>query len=264
MQLRGRTVLITGASTGIGAATARAMSARGATVILVARSEDKLRALADDLPGTAAAYPCDVGDHVAVAAMAERVRAENGTPDLIVNNAGAGRWLFIEETDPEEFRQMVAVPFMAAFFVTRAFIQEMLDRGSGWIVNVNTPICELAWPGALGYGCARAGMRGFDATLAADLRGTGIGVTTVIPGKVSSEYFEHNPGTEDRVPSIERLMRTLTPDDVAESICGAVERERRHVVQPLTLRLLLLQNRVMPRFGEWLAWRTGARRPSAN
>jgi uncharacterized protein len=260
MELRERTVLLTGASTGIGAATARAMSRRGATVLLVARSEDTLRALAEELPGPAAVYPCDVGDREAVAAMAERVRVEHGVPNVIVNNAGAGRWLFIEETEPEEFAQMVAVPFMAAFFVTRAFIRDMISRGSGWIVNVNSAISESPWPGAHGYGCARWALRGFDATLAGDLRGTGIGVTSVVPGKVSSEYFDHNPGVEQRIPRITRIVRTLTPDEVAESICRGVARERRHVVEPLMLRLLFLQNRLTPRLIESLLWRTGARR----
>jgi NAD(P)-dependent dehydrogenase (short-subunit alcohol dehydrogenase family) len=87
----------------------------------------------------ALACPTDVSDHHAVAQMAERIRAEEGVPDVVVNNAGAGRFLFIEETSPEELVQMTAVPYHAAFFVTRAFIVEMLARRSGRIVNVSTP-----------------------------------------------------------------------------------------------------------------------------
>jgi short-subunit dehydrogenase len=136
----------------------------------------------------------------------------------------------------------------------------MLARGSGWVVNVNTPISHFAWPGAIGYGGSRWAMRGFDACLHADLRGTGVGVTQVVPGKVSSEYFEHNPGAEERIPSIARLIRTLSPDDVAEGICQGIERERREVIQPLMLRLLFLQARLAPRLTEWVVWRTGARR----
>ena len=260
MELRGRTVLITGASTGIGAATARAMAGRGAAVLLVARSADKLATLAEQLGVDAHAHPCDVGDAAQVAAMAERVREAHGVPDVIVNNAGAGRWLFVEETEPAEFVQMISVPFLAAFFVTRAFIDGMLARGSGRIVNVNTPISVLPWQGALGYGSARWAMRGFDATLAADLRGTGVGVTNVIPAKVTSEYFDHNPGAEERIPRIARIIPTLSPEQVGESICRGVERERRQVVEPLMLRLLFAQARLFPRLSEWITWRTGARR----
>lgn len=260
MDLQNRTVLVTGASTGIGAATARSLSRRGATVLLVARTESKLKTLSSELPGPSSVYACDVGDPSAVAQMAQRVRAEHGIPDVIVNNAGAGRWLFIEETEPDEFNQMIAVPFLAAFYVTRAFVADMISRGSGRIVNINTPISDVPWPGAMGYGCARWAMRGFDATLAADLRGTGVGVTNVVPGKVSSEYFDHNPGAEERIPRIASLMRTLTPDQCGEMICRGIERERRRVVKPAELKMLVLLARLSPSFVEWLAWRTGARR----
>ena len=259
MELAGKTVLITGASTGIGAATARAMSARGARTALVARSEDKLRELAAGLED-AHAYPADVSDPAAVAAMAERVRADLGTPDVLVNNAGAGRWLFVEETDPDEFVRMNQVPYFAAFFVTRAFIEDMLTRGSGRIVNVNTPVAVLTWPGAVGYGSARWGVRGLTATLRMDLRGTGIGVTEVIPAKVSSEYFENNPGAEERIPRVARILKTLTPEECGDMIVRAVERERREVIFPWLLRLFFVQARLAPRLTEWIVWRTGARR----
>jgi short-subunit dehydrogenase len=112
----------------------------------------------------------------------------------------------------------------------------------------------------VGYSGARWGLRGFDATLRADLRGTGVGVTHVVPAKVSSEYFEHNPGAEERIPRAARLIRTLTPEEVAEAICAGVERERREVVVPWLLRLFYLQSRFFPRLTEWVLWRTGARR----
>jgi uncharacterized protein len=143
MKLAGRTVLITGASTGIGAAAAREMAARGAQVALVARSAGPLSELALALTnagGQAHAYPTDVSDREAVAELAERVTAELGVPDVLVNNAGAGRFLFIDETPPEEVESMMAVPFFAAFQVTRAFIGDMIARGSGHIVNVTTPV----------------------------------------------------------------------------------------------------------------------------
>jgi short-subunit dehydrogenase len=260
VDLRGNTALITGASAGIGAATARAMCRRGARVLLVARSEDKLEALVRELGDSAAAYPCDASDHRAVAVMAERVQAEHGVPDVVVNSAGAGRWLRIEDTDPEEFLAMAAVPYFAAFFITRAFVEGMLTRGSGWVVNVDSPASQVAWPGAVGYISARGALRGFDAGLRADLRRSGIGVTHMVPAKVSSEYFLHNPGSEERIPTIARLIPALTPEQVAEAICRAVERGRREVVVPSMLRAFYWGERFMPRLTEWLAWRTGARR----
>ncbi|MGA7690391.1 MAG: SDR family NAD(P)-dependent oxidoreductase [Jiangellales bacterium] len=260
MQLANRVVLVTGASSGIGAATARAMSGRGATVLLVARRQAALHEVAASLPGRAEIYPCDVGDPDAVSAMAARVRTDVGVPDVIVNNAGAGRWLWIEETSNEEFLAQVAVPFHAAFFVTRAFIEPMLDRRSGWVVNVNSPASAWPWPGAIGYAASRWGLRGFDEGLAADLRGTGIGVTAVVAGRTDSDYFTANPGALERLPTLDKLYRRLSPDHVAQMIVRGVERERRSVVEPLEIRLTNLAARVAPRGVTWLLGRTGATR----
>lgn len=263
MRIAGGTAVVTGASAGIGAATARALSRRGAHVALVARREAALADVAAGLAGPAHVYPCDVGDPDAVSAMASHVREQMGTPDVIVNNAGAGRWRWIEETSNEEFLSQVAVPFHAAFFVTRAFVEEMLARGSGWVVNVNSPISEWAWPGAIGYGASRWGLRGFDECLAADLRGTGIGVTSVVAGHTDSDYFEANPGSLDRVPWLDRYYRRLSPDDVAEMIVRGVEQEKRRVVEPLEVRLTNTAARLAPRAVSWLTGRTGARRGPA-
>jgi len=264
VQLRNTSVLITGASTGIGAATARAVAARGATALLVARSADKLERLAHEIDragGKARPFPADVGDPDAVAAMAELVKAEIGVPSVIVNNAGAGRFLFIDETDPHELASMTDVPYHAAFYVTRAFIEEMIARKSGRIVNITTPVAYFTWPGAAGYAGARWAVRGFTEALRADLYRTGVGVSVVVPAKVSSEYFEHNPGAEQRIPKIARLIRTLTPEQTADAVVGAIEKERAEVFVPAELRFLELQNRLFPGVTRWIVHRTGARRP---
>lgn len=260
MDLVNRTVLVTGASSGIGAATAELASQRGATVVVVARRRDRLHEVAARLPGRALAVPCDVGDHEDVAQMAARVVDEVGVPDVIVNNAGAGRWLWVEETTPQEFLAQVSVPFHAAFFVTRAFIEPMLERGSGWVVTVNSPISQWAWPGALGYGAARWGLRGFDECLALDLRGTGIGVSAVVAGHTDSEYFDANPGSLDRVPSLDRYLRRLSPHDVATMIVRAVEAERRYVTEPLSIRLVNASARLWPGIATRITSATGAQR----
>lgn len=247
MNIAGRTVLVTGASSGIGAATAGEMRRRGAHVLLVSRRTT-------DLEGHW--YPCDLADPAAVGEMASRIRADGHRPDIIVNCAGAGRFLFLDETIPDDLAAMTAVPYFAAFQVTREFIADMRERRSGWIVTVNSPASRAVWPGAVAYSGARWALRGFIAALSAELRNTGVGVTEVIPGKVASEYFVHNPGAEQRIPKIGGFFPTLTCEQVATAICAAVERERRLVVIPRPLRLVLL----FPRVAEYLLWRTGARR----
>jgi short-subunit dehydrogenase len=247
MNLAGRTVLITGASSGIGAATAREMRRRGARTLLVARHTA-------DLEGHW--YPCDLADAAAVSELARRIRADGNAPDVIVNCAGAGRFLFLDETTADDLAAMTAVPYFAAFRVTREFIDELRQKRAGWIVTVNSPASRAVWPGAVAYTGARWALRGFTAALSAELKHSGIGVTEVIPGKVASEYFARNPGAEERIPKIGRIIPTLTCEQVATAICDAVERERRLVVIPRLLRLMLL----FPPVAEYLLRRTGAKR----
>src|SRR5215207_6098475 len=230
MELPGRTVLITGASQGLGAATARLMAARGAEVLLLARSEDKLREVASTIEsagGRARVHPVDLADLDAVLATTEEIKGAGIIPDVIVNNAGIGRWLFIEETPLEEMRAIMAVPYFAAFAVTKAFSAEMAERGSGNICSVNSPGAWFPWPGSVAYTSARWALRGFSAALRIDMRGTGVTVTDVVMSKVASNYWENNPGSEERMPLVDRLIPTLSVDQAAAIVARAVERERR-------------------------------------
>ena len=140
MKIQGKWVLITGASSGIGAALARAVARSGGRPLLLARREPALRQVADSLgPGAESrVYPVDLSDSKAVDDVAVRITAEVGTPDVLVNNAGAGRWRFVDETTPEEAVQMMAVPYFAAFCITHAFLPAMTRRGSGHIVNISS------------------------------------------------------------------------------------------------------------------------------
>jgi len=265
MQMTGRLVLVTGASSGIGAATARLAASRGARVLLLARSRQALEDLASDIRakgGTAWPYPVDLADIGAVASVCRAIEAEVGTPDVVVNNAGAGRWLAIDETEPAEAVQMMAVPYLGAFAVSRAFVPGMLRRGSGHLANLTSPAAYLAIPGSTAYSVARWAMRGFSEALRADLAGTGIGVSLIVPGKVSSAYFDNNPGTEARVPWIARMFRTVSPEEVASAILRAVERGQREAVFPFLLRATLFLNRLAPRLVGWAVERTGWRRPA--
>jgi short-subunit dehydrogenase len=230
VKLAGRTVLITGASQGLGAETARAIAARGAEVLLLARSEDKLRDVAASIErsgGRAHVHPVDLADLAAVTATTAAIKTAGITPDVLINNAGIGRWLFIEETPLEEMQAIMAVPYFAAFAVTQAFIAEMAERGSGNICNVNSPAAWFPWPGSVAYAAARWALRGFSAALRADVRGTGLTVTDVVLSKIASSYWQNNPGSEERAPWVDRLIPTLSPERAAAIVTRAVERERR-------------------------------------
>jgi NADP-dependent 3-hydroxy acid dehydrogenase YdfG len=144
--------------------------------------------VASSIGEAASFYTTDLRDAAAVTSLSDRVTSEIGTPDIIVNNAGAGRWKFVEETTPAEAVDMMAVPYFAAFNVTHAFLPGMLRRNTGHIVNVSSVGSRFVWPGATAYIAARWAVRGFTQALRADLADTGIHVTLYESGVVQSEY----------------------------------------------------------------------------
>lgn len=194
--------------------------------------------------------------------MAERITAEVGTPDVLVNNAGAGRWKFVDETSPEEAMQMMAVPYFAAFCITHAFLPTMIRRGTGHIVNVSSVASHFVWPGATAYTAARWAVRGFTEALRADLKGTGVGITLFECGVVKSPYWDHNPGSRERVPKMGNLVPELTPEQVASAIIRGIEHNRHYVVIPFMMRMTILQHAVAPGVVQWLMTATGYRRPA--
>ena len=238
MEIKGKLALVTGASSGIGEAAARALAAKGAQVLLVARSADRLAAVAREIEaqgGKARAFAADLANPDDVARMGEAVRIEAGVPDILVSNAGAGRWLPIVETSPEEARQMIELPYLAAFYVTRFFLAEMLTRKSGHIVNVTSPASYLAWPNAAAYIAARQALKGFSEALHLEAAANGVFVSLVVLGEVESSYWEHNPGSREHVPKGPAPLSTV---DAAESIVEAIERRKKYVIRPALLRLL--------------------------
>src|SRR5438105_12543120 len=138
----------------------------------------------------------------------------------------------------------------------------MLQRGSGHIVNINSPVSRFVWPGAAGYAAARWALPGFTDALRADLHGTGLRVTSVIPGLVTSSYFDHNPGAYERLPKIARLVPALTPEQTAEGILWATEHNRREHVLPAMLRVFYVLHSLAPWAVEALLLRTGWQRPA--
>jgi uncharacterized protein len=248
MKIKGRAIVVTGASRGIGQFAARALARAGGRVALLARSPEVLQVATEIVSegGEAQGYCVDLTDPAAVVRVGRQIVSDIGEPEIVINNAGAGRWLHVEETPPEEAAAMVASPYLAAFYVTREFLPSMLSRRDGYIVNVNSPVAWLPWPGATAYMCARWALRGFTEALRTDLHGTGIKVMTLVPGKTSSTYFEHNPNSEERLPRITRWIRTLTPEEVAATLVNGIERDRCEIVFPWTLKLVFILHAVAP------------------
>jgi short-subunit dehydrogenase len=240
--MRDKLILVTGASSGIGRATATLLAKRGGRVLLLARSKDRLEATAREITrggGKAAAYAVDLSEAESVRTTAERIKGEHGVPDVLINNAGSGRWLPLVETSMDEARRMIELPYLAAFYVTRMFLPEMIARGRGQIACVTSPASYMVWPNACAYIAARHALKGFTEALRAELRGTDLGVTLVTLGTVSSDYWAHNPGSREHLPrSSPRLLPELTPGQAAETIVNALERRKAHAVRPAFYRLL--------------------------
>ncbi len=252
-------VLVTGASSGIGEAIARRAVADGARVVLMARRADRLAELAAEIGAVPVAV--DLGDADATAAACDRVLAEHGVPDVIVNNAGSGRFTAIEETSAAEAAAQVALPYLAAFAVTRGFIEPMLKRGTGIVFQINSPVAVVPWPGAVGYAAGRFALRGFTEALRQDLSGTGIRVGSLTPTRVTSDYFEANPRSRDRVPRIEWLVGSMTPEQVAAAAAEAiVRRPGKDSYAPWRWALLAPLARAVPGPVTWLFRITGHRR----
>ena len=245
MNWSGQRVLITGASSGIGAAIAEAAAKRGAELILVARSADKLEAVAERIRrhgGTATTHLCDVSDAEQVALLANEIQ----TPDVLINNAGAGRWKPLVETSPEEAAAMMETPYLAAFYMTRAFLPAMFQRHSGLCLFVNSAASQLAWPGAAAYTAARWAVRGLFEAVRAETTGTGVHAAMATFAKVSSDYWKNNPGSEERVPVAQTSVPILSPQQVAETILDGVAAGREEIVAPWQLRLKFFANRLFP------------------
>jgi short-subunit dehydrogenase len=233
--LAGRVAVVTGASSGIGLATAKALARAGAHLVLVSRSAARLEAAARDLvPGAGGRpapllLPCDVADPAAVLGMADRVRREVGTPDVLVNNAGIGHWAPVVELAAERFRTVVDVNFFGAVHCTKAFLPAMLERGRGTVVFVSSGFGELPFPYTAAYCASKHALNGFAGALRAEVEPRGVRVLLVLPGGTRTAFFEANAYPPD-VLSRYLFQRLTSPDRVGHRVVRAVIRGRRRVV----------------------------------
>ena len=244
--------VITGASSGVGEAAARLFAKRGVRVVMVARSASQLETLASDIGPLAHSAPCDAADPEAVRAVAERVLTDHGVPDVIINSAGAGQWKRLEDTPPQEALEMMSAPYFAAFNITHAFLPQMLERGSGTILHVNSPASITPWRSSVGYAASRAALRAMHDALAQDLHGSGVHSCNVIFGKIASPYFTNNPGTADRLPKIDRYLRTLTVEECAEKLWALSRAPQHTAIYPFALRVLVTFGQMTPPLTRWL------------
>lgn len=223
--LAGRVALVTGASRGIGAATAEALRGAGARVVRVARALPRGEDFLD--------LPADLTDPAQVEALAERVRRDVGPPDLVVSNAGSFLLCPLEQTTMADFDAQVAINLRAAFAVARAFLPMLRDAGRGTFVTVGSVADHVGFPENAAYAASKYGLRGLHETLLAEFRGTGVRLTLISPGPTDTDIWA--PFDPDRREGFPRRGEMLRPADVADAVLFAATRPPHVLVDWLRL-----------------------------
>jgi clavulanate-9-aldehyde reductase len=223
--LTGRVAAITGASSGIGEATAAALSRAGATVALAARRRDRLEALADRLEGPASVHEVDLSDDAAARSFVEAAHAEHGALQILINNAGVMLLGPVSGADLSEWRRMVDVNLWALLVCTHTALPLIERSGGGDIVNLSSVAGRRADAGAAVYNMTKFGVHGFSEALRQEALHAGIRVTIVAPGFVDTELQGHN-----RSPIVQRSMarqredigEPLSAEDIADAVLHAL------------------------------------------
>lgn len=249
-----KVILVTGASGGIGLASARALARAGACVALGARSQEKLAAEAERIRGeggTALAVPLDVTSDASAAAAVEAVLARFGRIDAVVNNAGnAGELRFWAETGPDHLRAMFDVHVFGAERVARAVLPAMLAQGGGVIVNVASTVAWVPMPSAAAYSAAKAAIVSLSDALRAELEPRGIEVVLFAPPHTSTEAGRAWPLEGPRVH---------TPEWVADELVDTLRRGRKRRLAGASNRMLLAIQRVAPAYASYIMRGIGLR-----
>src|SRR6266702_6015533 len=230
MSLKGKIIFITGASSGIGAATAMAFAAEGARLLLAARRAGKLAEVASAAMERGApsvpSIDMDVRDHRAVQNAVDSLPAEWAEIDVLVNNAGLSRGLDKLYTGRiEDWEEMIDTNVKGLLYVTRAVVPGMVVRGRGHVVSLGSTAGELAYPGGAVYCGTKAAERLINDGLRQDVLGTPVRVTSVDPGMVETDFsLVRFRGDSERAAKVYKGVKPLTAEDIADVLLWAASR----------------------------------------
>ena len=236
MNERKPSAVVTGASSGIGAATARALAAAGYHVICTARRIDRLNDVAREINGTAIA--CDVTDPAQVAILASQV---GDSLDILVNNAGGAFGVGpVVDSDPDQWRQMYEVNVIGTLNVTKALAPALIASGAGTIINTGSIAGHLAYEGGGGYTAAKHGLAVMTETLRLELNGQPVRVTEIAPGMVRTEEFSLvRLGDKAKADAVYAgVAEPLVAEDVADAICWVATRPQHVNIDLLVIKPL--------------------------
>ncbi len=250
-ELAGRVVVITGGARGIGAATAHAFAKAGATVAIGDRDEALARSTAAEIAPSAGGYSLDVTDPAVFAAFLDRVEADLGPIDVLVNNAGIMPVTPFAEETTDSIRRQLAINVEGVINGCQLAIRLMRPRGSGQIVNIASAAGKIAFSGVATYSATKFAVVGLTEALALEYKDSGIGFTCVMPGLVKTELAS---GLEDHW-----LLKKVEPEDIADAIVSAVRDRQREVYLPKRLVPMTKAFAVLPKsLGSWVMTALGA------
>jgi short-subunit dehydrogenase len=255
MELKGRTVVITGASSGIGREVALEMARRGANVVLAARRIERLESVAAECRArgvTATVVATDVTKRE----ECERLIAAAGDVDVLVNNAGFAVFDAIADARPDELRAMMDTNYFGTVHCTQTVLPRMLARGSGAIVNVASIAGIMGYARMGGYCATKFAMIGFTEALRDEVLPRGIHVSLVCPGTTETDFFEK--AERGKMPGASRLVLAVKPAHVARVVCDAAESGTYRRIVPFFAALYMRMKEVFPRFAHLLMRRVSA------
>jgi NAD(P)-dependent dehydrogenase (short-subunit alcohol dehydrogenase family) len=231
--LAGKVVMVTGGSRGAGLATARLLAQRGAAVTLVARDAETLEQAVSDLQiagAQAIRIRADVTDAASMEAAVRETEAMFGGLDVLVNNAGIGKYGPVAEMPPADWQQVIMVNVLGVFHATRAALPALRRRGGGQVIAISSGAARQGYPNMSAYCTSKAALEGFMRALAAEVADEPIKCATIVPGGILTDF-----GIRTREERIASGGKYLEPDDVAEAVLFLLMQPARAWTQELTL-----------------------------
>jgi short-subunit dehydrogenase len=244
----GKTVVVTGASTGIGRATALEFARRGANLVIAARRGPMLEAVAAECRRHSVQCTpivADVTNRTECTTLIERA----GRVDILVKNAGFAVFEAVDQANPFELRTMMDTNFFGAVWCTQAVLPAMLERGSGAIVNVASIAGLMGYARMGGYCATKFALAGFTEALRDEVLGRGVRVSLVCPATTETDFFE--TAERGKMPAASRLILAIRPEKVARAICRTAEDGRFRRILPLTAAMYMHLNALFPRIAHF-------------
>lgn len=254
-QLTGKTVLITGASSGLGEQLAFAAAARGANVVLVARRKERLMRVADQCRilsagAQALAVTGDLNHVTAIEHVFDVVDQNFKQLDVVINAAGFGYMVNATEMDPAMIARMFRVNTLATMYISQLAARRMRQQASGEIVNIASIAGKIATPKSAVYAATKAALIAYDNSLRLELRANHVNVMTVNPGPIKTDFFETADPSGHYLDRVEKLA--LDPIRLAELIVSQLGRRRREINRPRLMAVANIGYQLAPRVGDWL------------